>query len=152
MDSKQIKRFNIRLYGILYSDDNQYILLSNEQRYGRSFTKFPGGGLEFGEGILDALKREFHEELSIEILEVELFYTNDFLQVSAFSKEEQLVSIYYIITSYKGIIPQPISNQDENKFDGIEIPQVFKWIAVKDINEDDLTFPIDKIVANQLKT
>ncbi|MFN5439619.1 MAG: NUDIX hydrolase, partial [Bacteroidota bacterium] len=41
--------FNIRVYGILISDDNQ-VLVSDEFIRGNYYTKFPGGGLEFGEG------------------------------------------------------------------------------------------------------
>ena len=50
--------FNVRVYGLLINDKNE-ILISDEQEYGTRFTKFPGGGLEFGEGLIDGLKREF---------------------------------------------------------------------------------------------
>ena len=53
-----MKSFNIRVYGILLNDRNE-VLVSDECRNGYSFTKFPGGGLEFGEGLVDGLKREF---------------------------------------------------------------------------------------------
>ncbi len=152
MDKNQIKRFNIRVYGILYSEDGQFVLLSEEHRFGKSFTKFPGGGLEFGEGINDALKREFQEELAIDILVADFFYTNDFLQLSAFNEEEQLISIYYKVKSYTGIISQPQKNTMKNYFKGIEASQVFRWVSLKNLNQNLLTFPIDKIVADQLRT
>ena len=41
--------FNVRVYGLLINDQNQ-ILISDEQEYGMQFSKFPGGGLEYGEG------------------------------------------------------------------------------------------------------
>ena len=46
---------NIRVYGIIINDENQ-VLLSDELRFGNAFTKFPGGGLEWGEGTKDCLK------------------------------------------------------------------------------------------------
>ncbi|RZK13557.1 MAG: NUDIX hydrolase, partial [Flavobacterium sp.] len=49
--------FNVRVYGVLINHDNQ-VLISDEQSGGRTFSKFPGGGLELGEGLIDALKRE----------------------------------------------------------------------------------------------
>ena len=53
--------FNIRVYGILVNDQDQ-VLVADEYIRGGYYTKFPGGGLEFGEGTRDWLKREFKEE------------------------------------------------------------------------------------------
>ena len=90
------KNFNIRVYGLLINDRNK-ILLSDESRNGMVFTKFPGGGLVFGEGTIDCLKREFIEELGIEIEVMELFYFTDFHFHSAWNKHDQLISIYYFL-------------------------------------------------------
>ena len=54
-------QFNVRVYGLLFNEDN-HILISDEEEYGFQFSKFPGGGLEYGEGLIDALKRDFIEE------------------------------------------------------------------------------------------
>ena len=61
-----MKRVTQRAYGILINEA-QEVLVSDEFRFGRYFRKFPGGGVEKGEGIIDALHREFKEELSLEI-------------------------------------------------------------------------------------
>ncbi|NBQ56567.1 MAG: NUDIX domain-containing protein [Verrucomicrobia bacterium] len=57
--------FTIRVYGLLLNKNNE-VLISDEHRDGLSFTKFPGGGLEFGEGIGSALIREYREEMEFE--------------------------------------------------------------------------------------
>lgn len=71
---------------------NNEVLLSSELRFEKPMIKFPGGGLEFGEGLVDCLKREFQEECGIEVEVGELFYVNDFVQVSAFNSDQQLIS------------------------------------------------------------
>ena len=69
-------RFNIRVYGLLIEDGK--VLVSDELIKGKGITKFPGGGLEFGEGTIEALKREFREELDTEIHIRRHYYTTDF--------------------------------------------------------------------------
>ncbi len=92
--------FNVRVYGLLMNADNE-ILISDEREYGMSFTKFPGGGLEFGEGLIDGLKREFVEECNVEVEVTSHFYTTDFFVKSAFN-DSQIISVYYMV---KNITP-----------------------------------------------
>src|ERR1700741_1009505 len=95
-----MSRFNIRVYGLLVNHSNQ-ILISDEQEYGMQFTKFPGGGLEYGEGLIDGLKREFVEECNVEVEVLSHFYTTDFYIKSAFN-DSQIISVYYMV---KNITP-----------------------------------------------
>jgi ADP-ribose pyrophosphatase YjhB (NUDIX family) len=74
-------QFNIRVYGILINEQKQ-LLVSDEFIRGGYYTKFPGGGLEFGEGTRDCLKREFIEELNLKIEVLDHLYTTDFYQES----------------------------------------------------------------------
>ena len=140
----KIERFNIRVYGLLIREGK--VLVTDEVRGGHEMTKFPGGGLEFGEGTADCLKREFQEELGIDISVDQFYYTNDFLQVSRFNKRDQLHSIYYKVSSdadlsmYKEEGFQPITNK----------AQRFRWVAFGDLNPEEFTFPLDKLVAEQL--
>ena len=55
-----MKRFNLRCYAIIINDHKE-LLLSDEYRNGHAFTKLVGGGLEWGEGSIDCLKREIKE-------------------------------------------------------------------------------------------
>ena len=77
-----IKKFVLRVYGILIKDDQ--VLLADECLNGFSFTKFPGGGVELGEGIAEALKREIVEEGQLEVTSYEHFYTTDFFSGQCF--------------------------------------------------------------------
>jgi len=56
----------LRVYGILINENKQ-VLVSDEFIRGHYYTKFPGGGLEFGEGTRDCLKREFKEEMDLSV-------------------------------------------------------------------------------------
>jgi 8-oxo-dGTP diphosphatase len=140
-------QFNVRVYGLLINDE-QEILISDEQEYGIQFTKFPGGGLEYGEGVTDGLKREFVEECNAEIEVLSHFYTTDFFVKSAFN-DSQIISIYYIV---KNIAPLnlPIKTLVFD-FDGEgDVLQSFRWVKLADLSEDDFTFPTDKHVAKLL--
>lgn len=113
--------FNIRVYGLLINE-NQEILVSDEQEYGMQFTKFPGGGLEYGEGIIDGLKREFIEECSLEIDIVNHFYTTDFFVKSAFN-ESQIISVYYVVQNKAHI--EFVTKTNPFDFDGDITPAKF---------------------------
>ncbi|TAH04399.1 MAG: NUDIX domain-containing protein [Sphingobacteriales bacterium] len=143
-------KFNIRVYGLLINE-NQEILLSDEEQNGISFTKFPGGGLEFGEGLIDGLKREFIEECDMEIEVLSHFYTTHFFVESAFGGG-QLLSIYYLVKPI-GIFSLPTSNITHNYlYPYGDAKQAFRLLALNKITQNDVTFEIDKHVVSLLKT
>lgn len=78
-------KFIIRVYGILINE-NKEVLLSDEYYKGVKITKFPGGGLNYGEGTIDCLKREALEEFGQPIEVIEHFYTTDFFKNHFFTK------------------------------------------------------------------
>jgi 8-oxo-dGTP diphosphatase len=140
-------QFNVRVYGLLVNDA-QEILISDEQEYGVQFTKFPGGGLEYGEGLIDGLKREFVEECNAEVDVLSHYYTTDFFVKSAFN-DSQIISIYYLV---KPLAPLNLNIKTRQfYFDGEgEILQSFRWIKLADLKESDFTFPTDQFVAKLL--
>lgn len=141
-------QFNVRVYGLLIDEQNQ-VLISDEQEYGMQFSKFPGGGLEYGEGLIDGLKREFVEECNVEIEVLSHFYTTDFFVKSAFN-ESQVISIYYIVRNMSPL--NLMFKTVQFDFDGEgEVLQSFRWIDLADLTEDDVTFPTDKHVVKLLK-
>ena len=146
--------FNVRVYGVLM-DKQKRVLLSDEFIRGAYITKFPGGGLEFGEGTRDCLKREFAEETGLVVTIGEHLYTTDFFQISAFNNKYQIISIYYFVhgaepiglTTKTAVFDfEPYQVADPNAES-----EVFRWVEWNDLNEGCLTLPIDKVVAKLLK-
>lgn len=140
--------FNVRVYGLLINEYNQ-ILLADEEVKGYRFTKFPGGGLEFGEGLKDALKREFMEECYTEIEVLEHFYTTDFFVKSAFN-DSQIISIYYKV---KPLTELNITVKTK-RFDFSNTTDellAFRWRNLDELQPEDVTFPIDQYVIELLK-
>ncbi|GAB2981283.1 hypothetical protein GCM10027049_16520 [Mucilaginibacter puniceus] len=140
--------FNVRAYGLLINDDSQ-ILVSDEKEYGRLFTKFPGGGLEYGEGLTDCLKREFLEECNVGVEVLSHFYTTDFFVKSAFG-DAQIISIYYKIKAVSNLDVCIKATPFDFDGDG-EVLQAFRWIDITNLKPEDMTFPIDQHVVKLLK-
>jgi len=144
-------QFIIRVYGIIINNLNE-VLVSDEFQLDIKMTKFPGGGLEFGEGLKDCIQREIKEECNGQKLEnIQHFYTTDFYQKALFYENHQLISVYYL-ANLKLPIKFKISDR-AFAFEKMENGnQSFRWVKIKDLKEDDFTFPIDKFVVSRLKT
>jgi len=130
-------RFNIRVYGICVV--NNKLLVNEEIIRGNKIVKFPGGGLHWGEGTIDCLRREWKEELNIDIEVNGHFYTTDFFQASAFDNS-QVISIYYRVSAD---IQGPIINNEPNERTYL--------MDVKDVSADTFTLAIDKKVGGLLQ-
>ena len=149
-------RFNIRVYGILINEKKQ-VLVSDEFIRGNYYTKFPGGGLEFGEGTRDCLRREFMEELELKVNIGEHIYTTDYFQMSAFNPEHQIISIYYFAEALEPI-RAPLRTRpfdfDENQlkvYESTKEIETFRFIDWHEFSQEAVTLPIDKIVAGLVK-
>lgn len=149
--------FNIRVYGILINDEKQ-VLVSDEYIRGKYYTKFPGGGLEFGEGTRDCLKREFKEEMDLEVSVGDHIYTTDFFQMSAFNPEHQIISIYYFAKALEPIkCPLRTTLFD---FDAQQLEvynktgetETFRFIGWDEFVPEAVSLPIDKVVVQMLKS
>jgi 8-oxo-dGTP diphosphatase len=148
--------FNIRVYGVLINEKKQ-VLVSDEYIRGGYYTKFPGGGLELGEGTRDCLKREFKEEMNLEVNIGEHLYTTDFYQQSAFNPAHQIISIYYLVTPLEDIrVPLrtkefDFDEQQMEVYNRIQMTETFRFIDWDNFTSEMVTLPIDKIVADLLK-
>lgn len=142
-------RFNLRVYGLLLNEQ-QEVLVADEIQLFTRMTKFPGGGLEFGEGLEAGLKREWKEELGVEVVVGKHLYTNGFFQASSFDPKDQIIASYYQV--YAPLpLPVPITQKPfdfEREENGI---MAFRWISLDELSPAHLTFPIDQELSRRLK-
>lgn len=133
-----INKINVRVYACAVKDKK--VLTLFEEYAGQPLLKFPGGGLEFGEGLTDCLHREFDEELNVKIEIVEHLYTQEDFLVSRFREDEQLLTIYYMVK---------ITNEEDFL---ILDPCIEKteWLPI-DTEVNPFPLPVDKIVFEKLK-
>ncbi len=149
-------QFNLRVYGILINEQHQ-LLVTDELIRGGKFTKFPGGGLEFGEGTRDCLAREFMEEMNLKVEVLEHIYTTDFYQESAFCPGDQIISIYYRVRPLEPIAvrlsttPFDFDSAQMQQYEERRETESFRFIDMEAVSEDSVTLPIDKVVVRMIK-
>ncbi|HEY6505844.1 MAG TPA: NUDIX domain-containing protein [Chitinophagaceae bacterium] len=149
-------RFNLRVYGILINEKKQ-VLVSDEYIRGSYYTKFPGGGLEFGEGTRDCLAREFIEEMNLRVEVGGHIYTTDYFQLSAFRPDHQIISIYYYAKALEEIKAplrtKPFDFDEEQMavYEQKKEVETFRFIDWPDFSPESVTLPIDKIVSKMVK-
>lgn len=130
--------FNVRVYGIILNEKHEVLL--SEEKYGQyHFVKFPGGGLDYGEGTIECLHREFEEELGLRVKGCSHFYTTDFFQKSMMD-DTQIISIYYLVTLEAG---QQMPDHSDTG--------ILYFQPVDADLEGRLSLPIDKVVGRLLQ-
>jgi 8-oxo-dGTP diphosphatase len=148
--------FTIRVYGILLNQQKQ-VLVSDEHIRGSYYTKFPGGGLELGEGTRDCLKREFMEEMNLKVDVGAHIYTTDYFQMSAFKPDDQIIAIYYFARAVEPItapirtLPFDFDERQKKVYEQTNETETFRFIDWNDFSAQTVTLPIDKIVAAMVK-
>jgi 8-oxo-dGTP diphosphatase len=147
----------LRVYGILVNEKNE-VLVSDEYIRGNMYTKFPGGGLEFGEGTRDCLAREFMEEMNLKVEVGDHLYTTDFFQISAFNTSQQIVSIYYKVRALESINvplrdrPFDFDEQQLAVYHQKGETETFRMIPMEEFGSASVSLPIDKVVAEMVKS
>ncbi len=145
----ELNRFNLRVYGICIRED--CLLITDEVRGGFPMTKLPGGGLEFGEGLEDCLRREWREELSVEIEVGKVFFVNPFLIQSAFNPRDQVICFYYQVDllgepeGHFATLPMDFPAGERGDL------QAFRWLPLSRVDESIFTFPSDKALVRELR-
>ena len=132
-------------------------MVSDELIRGSYITKFPGGGLEFGEGTRNCLQREFMEEMNLQVEIGDHIYTTDYFQLSAFNPEHQIISIYYYAKALEEIKaplrdkPFDFDEEQLKVYEATKETETFRFVDWHEFSPESVTLPIDKIVASIIK-
>jgi 8-oxo-dGTP pyrophosphatase MutT (NUDIX family) len=135
-----IKRFIIRVYGLIHRNWDE-VLLAEEFHFNTFMRKFPGGGLEFGEGPAECLMREIREELGVSLQLGEHLHTTSVFIQSAFNEEHQVIGIYYMVDADDELIARFRDDYSLPEENGVEN---FRWIHPESISLSDITFAADQ--------
>ena len=110
-----MKEPRIRVSGILKKDDK--ILFVKHRKKGEEYYLLPGGGVDFGETFETALKREFLEEVNINISVDKLCIISEGVDPKG---EKHIINLVFLVDYVSGEIVLP----DEERIVGIEYLEV----------------------------
>lgn len=133
-----IDKLNVRVYATIVKENK--VLVLHEEYAGEQLVKFPGGGLELGEGLIDCVQREIEEELNVKIRIKDHLYTQDHFVASRFRENEQLLTIYYDV--------EMMNEEDFLMLD--PCIERIEWLSL-DVQDNPFKLPVDQIVFEKLK-
>ncbi|HVZ80883.1 MAG TPA: NUDIX hydrolase [bacterium] len=93
MENK-VQHIRIRAAGILVKDDR--ILLVRHEKNGKSYWLLPGGGVDFGESVAEGLRREFQEEVGLDIQVGPMVLVHDSIPPN---HHRQVLNIYFMVST-----------------------------------------------------
>jgi 8-oxo-dGTP diphosphatase len=129
----------VRVYGFL-EDAHGRVLVSAERFRGKPLVKYPGGGVEWGEGIREALVREFQEELQLDVTVGDLVFFNEFPVVSAFDPDVQVFSFFYRVAA--------VGPMEFATFPEVEVPhedgERAVWVPRAELAAQPFTYMIEQ--------
>jgi 8-oxo-dGTP pyrophosphatase MutT (NUDIX family) len=131
------ERFSCRIYGLLRRGGN--ILMSRCRFMDRQFVNFPGGGVDLGEGPMEALRREYQEETGLSIKPVRVLYASESAHIST-QVPMQIVGIYWLVEETGGTL--------KTGGNGDDVIELF-WAPLANIPTAEM-FPSDLEFARRL--
>lgn len=105
-----IRSFRPGIYGVLRQQEEILLVRATPTFHG--VVGFPGGGIEFGEAPLDALRREFAEETGLEVEPVRLLWATTGLHRSRLEPQRQMLGVYWEVRGTGGSL-KPNGNGED---------------------------------------
>lgn len=119
----QIMAGSIRVRVAALVTDGRKLLVVRHRKGGREYRLLPGGGVEFGESVLDALVREVHEETGLEIEPGGLLATTETIYPDG---ARHILHLVFHAPRWAGTLRQ--GPEDERV-------QAAEWISTEDLDE-----------------
>lgn len=142
MTNQLNKLFHVGVYGILIKGKKILLIKKSRGAYKGMFD-LPGGGIEFGEKIEEALKRELKEETGITLNGYSFFGNNeyfcDYINEANEPRKLHHIGLYYIVSASFDKIKTDSDGQDSlgaefvdiSELDKIEIAPIAKGMISK---------------------
>ena len=141
-------KLNVRVYMVLTSTNDQgqeEVLVSYERLPMGGVMKFPGGGLEWGEGPTACLRREALEELGQPVVVGDLVHVSRRAHVSSFDANHQVLAVHYE-AALEGEVAFVDDGELEDVF-GKRVPMMHQrlgWRLVSELKPEEFHFASDR--------
>ncbi len=119
--------------GILFNDSHEVLLIKRNKPPAHGLWSIPGGKLESGESLVEACRREFHEETG---LRVEVRHVVAVV-------DRQLEGFHYVIIDFHVVLINPTHCKPVAQNDVLEA----KWIALDELGQYDLVVGLTDIIS-----
>ena len=129
------------VYGICMRDNKMLVIRKNRGPYIHRFD-LPGGQLEHGETLTEAMKREFVEETGFEINIVSQAGTTDFqypCKWKEFTHVHHIAVFYYVDIAGGELLSNPVQFEGQDSLEAL-------WIAPQDLNINNASLLVLKAV------
>ncbi len=121
--------------------NNDKFLLFHRIKPGRDYFMFPGGGVEEGETVEKALKREVKEELNVSVGNFKQLFVVDNIYAPAWATihpGQKQIYHFFLIEKYTGIPelsgPEKSQANDQNEY-------IIAWLSLDEIRRLDNVVP-----------
>jgi 8-oxo-dGTP pyrophosphatase MutT (NUDIX family) len=115
MNSLPNQRFHVVVYGVLINE-NRVLLIKKSRGAYKGMFDLPGGSIEFGEKVEEALKREFIEETEVILKDYDFIghneYFCDYLNESNEPRQLHHLGLYYHVSASFDKIKTDADGQD----------------------------------------
>ncbi|WP_350343099.1 NUDIX domain-containing protein [Proteinivorax tanatarense] len=133
MSTNLVKRYpEPTVSAVVFNPDNK-VLLCKSHKWDDKYV-IPGGHIDLGEKMEEALKREVLEETGLEINDIQLISVKESVFEKGFYKDKHFIFIDYVCKTDFGDV---ILNDEA---------QEYKWVDLKDIDKYNLGGSVEKLL------